>query len=257
MDSIIYEKSDRVVRITLNRPEVMNSFNRELIEGISAAWQRFKDDKDSWVAILSGAGERAFSAGVDIQWTTNDPAAADTPETLALIRLISPRSHNLWKPVIAAINGYCLGLGWWLAQGCDLRIAVEEAQLGIPESKLNILPFFAGELREYFSPAMIAELLFTGDTISAQRAYEIGFLNKVVPRNELGVAARNFADRICSSSPVAVRRIKEYLHLSNGLSTDQSVSLRDYMIQDLLAMEDSKEATNAILEKRKPIWKEC
>ena len=159
-----------------------------------------------------------------------------------------------WKPLIAAINGFALAGGWSIAQMCDLRIAAEEAQLGITETKWSLLPPFGTILPKSISLAATLELVFTAQPISAQRAYEIGFVNRVVPGDELMPEAMKLANQIAENAPLAVQYFKELAYRGLNMSTQDISSLTYHMYDQLLTTEDSKEGPRAFAEKRKPQW---
>lgn len=254
MPEVLYEKQGRIAYLTLNRPQSLNAVDGAVLDGLSQAWERFGEDKEAWVAVLSGAGGRAFSVGFDLKWRGEEPE--DPSRTMERIKLLSPLSHQIWKPVIAAVGGYCLGIGWWLVQECDLRVASDDAQFGIPEARLNIVSMFTGLVGHHLPPALALEMVMTGERISAQRAYEMGFLNRVVPKDKLMSEATSLAESVCNSGPVAVRRIKELFYRSRELSREQSLALMRDLTVDLAQMEDSREGPRAFLEKRKPQWQE-
>ena len=208
-DILLYEKKERIVTITLNRPDKMNALSEELSGRLCDVFQRFDTDDDALVAIITGSGEKAFSAGGDL----NDP-----DEIKGATSGILPRWHflEIEKPMIAAINGFCVTLGWLLAQKCDIRIAVEDAKFGITATKLNFSGAFAHEVARLLHRAHALEIILWGDQlIPAQRAYEMGWLNRVVPRDKLMDEARSWAERMQYLAPKAVRNIKKMIKRRN------------------------------------------
>ena len=253
-ETVLYEKRDNVVVITLNRPDSLNSINRQLRQDLGDAITKFDGDNDAFVAIITGAG-RAFCAGRDLKERATDNAEgvqARASQSMSPDRpFMWPQT---WKPLIAAINGFALAGGWSIAQMCDLRIAAEEAQLGITETKWSLLPPFGTILPKSISLAATLELVFTAQPISAQRAYEIGFVNRVVPGDELMPEAMKLANQIAENAPLAVQYFKELAYRGLNMSTQDISSLTYHMYDQLLTTEDSKEGPRAFAEKRKPQW---
>jgi enoyl-CoA hydratase len=194
-EAVLYEKQGQVVIITLNRPAALNAINRQLRSELGGAILRYDKDDEARVAIITGAG-RAFSAGRDLKERAEDNAAgmqAHARDSMSPERpFMWPQT---WKPVVAAINGYALAGGWSIAQLCDIRIAAEDAKLGITEPRVGLLAPFAVVLPKMLSMAATMELVLTGEPITAQRACEIGFVNKVVPREALMDEAMAMARR--------------------------------------------------------------
>ena len=256
MSVVLYEKRDRVAYITLNRPEAMNALNAELYKGLSKAWTDFRDDPDVWVAVVTGAGEKAFCAGADLKTRIpHQPEMWEFWQTQS--DPILNRNLDIWKPVIAAVNGYCLGGGMTMLLATDIRIASESATFGLPEVKRGILPGNGGTqrtLRE-LPYAVGMEILLYGDRITAQEAYRIGLINKVVPQAELMSTVESYARRLLENPPLAVRAIKELairsqgMHLVDGMRLEQAISLA------LHQTEDAKEGPKAFAEKRKAAFK--
>jgi E-phenylitaconyl-CoA hydratase len=249
-----YKKEDNFAIFTLNRPAVFNAQNIQLLKELEAALQRFRDEKEIWVGIITGAGEKAFCAGADIK------------ETLPFLKEIRGRSWefpktlmkgmDIWKPLIAAINGLALGGGLEIVLACDIRIASEKAQLGLPEVRLGIIPGAGGTQR---LPRMIpwckaAEIIFTGKSIDAKEAFRIGLINEVVPPEKVLPRAKEWAARICESGPLAVRAAKEAMIRGSNMTLDEGVRLEDSLQSFLLTTKDFIEGTSAFVEKRKPKW---
>ncbi len=252
--AVLYEQQDQIVTITLNRPEALNSINRQLKRELTEAILRYDADDDARVAIITGSG-RAFCAGRDLKERADDNAAgvqARASDSLGSDTLsLFPRT---WKPLIAAINGYAMAGGWAIAQNCDLRLAAEDAKMGITESRWSLLPPFAATLTKLIPMANVLELVFTAEPITAQRAYEIGFVNKVVPGGQLMDEARGLAQRLVANAPLSLRNFKEmaYRGLEMNESALAALTLRIY--DQLLLSEDAQEGPRAFAEKRKPQW---
>jgi enoyl-CoA hydratase/carnithine racemase len=249
---VVYEKRDRVATITINRPEAFNSINPEVYQELNNAMISFRDDPDVWVAIVTGTRQKAFSAGADIKEML--PRLAD--KSLALAPGIM-RGLNIWKPIIAAVNGLALGGGLELMLACDIRIAAENARFGTPEVSLGLIPGWGGTQR---LPRMLpwckaAELLLMGKPIDAQEAYRIGLINKVVPREELMSTAQDWASKICENGPLAVRAAKEAMIRGMNMSLDDGLRLEESFFAGLTATKDFKEGISAFAEKKKPQYK--
>ena len=253
-DTVLYEKRDNVVTITLNRPDSLNSINRQLRQDLAEAITRFDGEADSYVAIVTGAG-RAFCAGRDLKERANDNA--EGRQARASDSMYPDRPYmwpQTWKPLIAAINGFALAGGWSIAQMCDLRIAAADAKLGITETKWSLLPPFGTILPKQLPLSAVLELCLTAQPITAQRAYDIGFVNKVVPGDALMEEARTMAEQIAENAPLAVQYFKELAYRGLNMSTQDISSLTYHMYDQLLTTEDSKEGPRAFAEKRKPRW---
>jgi enoyl-CoA hydratase/carnithine racemase len=245
-----FKKDGRVSIITLNRPDVLNAINAELSQALSEALKEFRDDPDQWVAILTGAGDKAFSSGADIRGFRPGPREASAPGERV-------RADQIWKPFIAAIHGYCLGGGLELALTCDLRIAADNARLGLPEIKVGVIPAGGGmsRLPRFVPRAQAAEILLMGQFIDAEEAYRIGLVNKVVPRDRLMTTAMEWAAAICEAGPLQTRAVKEVMLRGYNMPLDESLRLEREIADRVRETEDFIEGTRAFVEKRKPQWK--
>ena len=253
-ETILYEKQDNVVIITLNRPDALNSINRQLRRELGEAIDQFDGEDDSFVAIITGAG-RAFCAGRDLKERASDNAEGIQARASASMTPESPYMWpRTWKPMIAAVNGFALAGGWSIAQMCDLRLASEDAKLGITETKWSLMPPFGTILPKMVPLSAVLELVFTAEPITAQRAYDIGFLNKVVPAEQLMDEAMALAQKIAENAPLALQYFKELAYRGLNMSTQDISSLTYHMYDQLLTTEDSKEGPLAFAEKRKPRW---
>ena len=252
--AVLYTPDDHIVLITLNRPEALNAINRQLKQELTDAIQRYDQDDTARVAIITGAG-RAFCAGRDLKERAADNAvgiqarASDSlgSDTLGLF----PRT---WKPLIAAINGYAMAGGWAIAQMCDLRLAAVDAMLGISEARWSLLPPFAATLTKFIPMAHVLELVFTAEPITAQRAYEIGFVNRVVPQERLLVEARTLAQKLVTNAPLSLRNFKEIAYRSVEMSEAATAALTTRVYDQLLRSADAQEGPRAFAEKRQPHW---
>lgn len=254
-DAALYELDGHVVTITYNRPEALNAINAELREDLNAAWTRFLEDEEAWVAILTGAG-RAFSAGVDLKSPRG--AVGTWPGSFWEIPTINSFESGLevWKPTIAAVNGPCIGYGLTAVIACDFVIASDRATFGFPEVKLGT-PTIVGAIRlpPKVGWANAMELLLTGDTIDAERANEIGLAWKVVPHDDLLGEARALADRLCRGGPLAVRATKEIAWRARHLPWAEAVRMGETMRRVVGTTDDNREGGTARREGREPEWK--
>ena len=254
-EAVLYEKRDRVVVITLNRPESLNAINRQLRGELAGAIRRFDQDENSIVAIITGAG-RGFCSGRDLKERAADNAAglqARAGDSMSPERpYMWPQT---WKPLVAAINGYALAGGWSIAQMCDIRLAAQDARLGVTESRVGLLAPFAVILPQVLPMTAVMELVLTGEPITAQRAYEIGFVNKVVPAEQLMEESIALAERIAANAPLSLQYFKELAYRGVDMSTQAVTSLAYHMYGQLLLSEDAKEGPKAFAKKRKPVWK--
>ena len=249
--SVSYDVSDRIATIVLDRPEALNSFDREQYAAFAEACARFKSDDDAWVAIITGAGERAFSAGADLKDMI--PALMDEPakERFELAPSIM-RGMSISKPTIAAINGYAFGGGLECALACDIRIAAAGAQMGQPEVGLGLLPGWGGTQRlpRLIGQSRAMEIVLTGEPLSAERAYEIGLVHQVVPGEELLDAARAMAERICRNGPLAVRAAKSAVERGMQTSLEEGLRIEELYFERLAYTDDMKEGVAAFNERR-------
>lgn len=252
--AVLYDQHDHIVTITLNRPEALNAINRQLRQELGEAITRFDQDPDARVAIVTGAG-RAFCAGRDLKERASDNAAgvqARAGDSLGAESLsLFPRT---WKPLIAAINGYAMAGGWAIAQMCDLRLAAEDARMGISESRWSLLPPFAATLAKLIPMTAVLELVFTAEPITARRAYEIGFVNKVVPGAQLMDEAMALARRLVANAPLSLRYFKEMAYRGLEMNEPGIAALTRHVYDQVLRSEDSKEGPRAFAEKRPPHW---
>ena len=250
-DTVTYERSGRIATITYNRPEALNAINHELRADLNACWEAFRNDDEAWVGIVTGAG-RAFSAGADLR----SPAPPEEHSFWEVPSLTSLESGmEIWKPTIAAVNGYALGFGLTLVAACDFVIASERAQFGFPEVQIGV-PTIQGSIR---MPKRIAwhyamELLLIGDRVDAWRAKEMGLVWEIVPHDDLLPAAQALAQRLCKGAPLAVRATKEVAHRGQELPFVQAIHFGETMRRVARDTSDAKEGPQAFREKRPPSW---
>lgn len=250
--SLEYKKKGRIVTIILNRPETLNALDPETLQEFSVACKDFRDDNEAWVAIITGAGEKAFCVGSDLKKAM--------PKIMDGSFVVPPsirRGLHIYKPFIAAINGIAAGGGLEMALACDIRIAVEEATFTAGEARWSLMPGMGGTQR---LPRIVGrnkaiELMFMATTIDAHEAHSIGLVNKVVPRQELMPTALEWAEKICRNGPLAIRAIKEAVLRGTDLPMEQGLELEDSLMKDLLTSEDGREGLKAFEEKRVPLYK--
>ncbi len=252
---IDYKKEGKIAIITIDRPRAFNAIDLETWNGLQDAMEDFRDDDDLWVGIVTGSGNKAFCAGADISETL--PFMREHGHDNWTWPNTSMYGLDLWKPLIAAINGVALGGGLEIALACDIRIAAETAHLGTPEVTLGLIPGWGGTQR---LPRMIpwckaAELVLMGKPIDAQEAYRIGLVNKVVPQDVLMTTAREWAETICQAGPLAVRAAKEAMIRGASMPLNDGIQVERALLSYVLTTEDFVEGTTAFLNKRKPDYK--
>jgi enoyl-CoA hydratase/carnithine racemase len=255
--TIRYEKAEKIATITIQRPEAMNALDRETFRELAEALQEFDRDDGLLVAILTGAGDKAFSAGADLKKMYGRAEDGSIREIWGAERQWRlGQGQQVWKPIIAAINGYCLAGGLELALGCDIRIASETASFGAPEVRWGILHGYGAlRLPQTIPLSAAMELLLTGDRISAQEAYRLGIVSRVVPPAELMPTARQLAEKICQNGPLAVRVTKELAWRGLEMSLEEGLRLYAALGALVRASEDAREGPRAFTEKRQPRFK--
>lgn len=261
---IIYEKRDRVAYITINRPEARNAIDAETGQALSQAWQDFSDDDEAWIAVLTGAGEKSFSAGADLKSLIPNLSRASTSGDGARTERANDggfggitRGFECWKPMIAAINGHCIAGGFEMMLACDLRIAVESATFGLAEVRWGIIPGAGGTQRlpRSIPLAKAMEIILTGEPISAQEAYQLGLINKVVPQGELMHEVDRLVGTLLERGPLALRAAKQAILQGLYMPMEEGLQLEQHLFRYLLSTEDAKEGPRAFAEKRKPNFK--
>lgn len=254
-DRIIYEKKGKVAFITINRPQRLNAIDPATSQQLYAAFQDFAEDPDRWVAILTGAGERAFSSGNDLIATAEARAGAEEGRIGHGVPFGGiTKGVFIPKPIIAAINGYCVAGGLEIAMACDIRIAAEHAQFGQPEPRWAIIPGAGGTQRlpRFIPMAPAMELLFLGNFIGAQEALRWGLVSRVVPLEQLIPTAEEMAATICRNGPLAIRAIKEAAWRGLQMPLDQALAVEDLYSELVYRSQDAREGPQAFAEKREP-----
>jgi len=253
-DIVNYDLDGHVATITYNRPEALNAIDSRVRAGLNRAFARFRDEEDAWVAIVTGAG-RAFCVGADVNDVAG--AAGDFAGTFWERPTVNSfeSGWEIFKPVIAAVNGHCLGYGLTLVTWCDFVIASEEATFGFPEVRLGI-PTIVGAIRLPerigWEPAM--ELLLTGERIDAHRAVEIGLAGRVVPAADLMPEALRLADRLLAAAPLAARATKEMATRARNLPLTEAIRMGETMRRLVGASADAAEGLAAHRDRRPPVW---
>lgn len=257
-EHIRFERRDRIAIITINRPDRMNAISPQTSIELYDAWSTFRDDPDLWVAVLTGAGDRAFSAGNDLVHTAQ---AGQATAAASLPRHVSfggnTRRMDTWKPSIAAINGYCLAGGLEMALACDIRIAAEHAQFGLPEVTWAIIPGAGGTQRlpRSVPPGVALDMILTAERIDAQAALRWGLISRLTTLDDLMPAALRVAETICTRGPLAVRAAKESMLRGLNMSIEQGLGLEELLSRQVGQSEDAREGPRAFAEKRSPQYK--
>ncbi len=250
------EIEDRIALLTLNHPEVLNALNQSTMEELEEVFHKRLAQDDVGAVIVTGAGDKAFAAGADIkELTALDPLEA---------RMTSRQGHRILeviegfsRPVIAAINGFCLGGGCELALACHIRIAAESAQIGLPEVKLGLIPGYGGTQRlpRLVGKGKAMEMVLSGESVGAQEAQRIGLVNQVVSLKDLIPRCRELATRILANGPLAVRYCIEAINSGLDMPLQEGTRLEASLFSLCCATQDMKEGTRAFIEKKKPQFK--
>lgn len=253
---VIYEKKDRIAYVTINRPEVMNALHYPAHQELWEVWCDFRDDPEMWVAIVTGAGERAFSAGNDLKYTASRAGQR-------VVTVMPPggfggitNRFECFKPIIAAVNGYALGGGFEIALACDIIVAAEHARFGLPEPTVGLVAGAGGihRLPRQIPQKIAMGMILTGRHITAQEAYRLGLVNEVVPLKDLMSCAERWAADIMRCAPLSVRASKE--GAVNGLDMPLGAAMNNnyYNYQKMMVSEDVVEGPRSFAEKRAPRW---
>jgi enoyl-CoA hydratase len=253
---IVYEKSEGIATITLNRPEALNAFSKEVVSEVLQALEDIRSDESVRVVILTGAGEKAFSAGADIKAMIG-MNASKARELSLMGEKLCLALENLEKPVIAALNGYALGGGLEVAMSCDLRIASENSRMGQTEINIGLIPGWGGtqRLTRLVGRTKAKEMVFTGKMIDARTAEQLGIVNMVVPADKFREAVRQFALELASKAPVAIKVAKALIDKGAEIGLDSALALEREGFGVVASTEDLQEGVNAFTEKRKPVFK--
>jgi len=257
MSTVLYERSGHVATMTLNRPQALNAINREMAARLAECWQIFRKDANARVAIITGSGERAFSAGADLKEMAEHGTMVAGGGAADFLERAEPGSFglsNLYKPVIAAVNGHCLAGALEMALACDIRICSENASFGLPEVSRGIMPLAGGSQRlprlVPFSMAM--QMMLSGKPIDATEALRTGLVNSVVPLADLLTVARQLAETIAANAPLAVKATKEAAVRGVDLPLSEGLRVENLLARVVEGTEDSKEGPRAFAERRAP-----
>ncbi|RLI04554.1 crotonase [Candidatus Bathyarchaeota archaeon] len=255
--TIIVEKKDGVAKITINRPQVLNAINKEVAEDVGSALEELRKDDSVKVVVITGAGDKAFSAGADVSMLKGLKPLEIREVLWYAVEKMFEVIRKFEKPVIAAVNGFALGGGCELAISCDIIIASEKARFGVPEINLGILPGWGGMSRLAMMVGLhkAKELVLTGDMISAQEAEKIGLVNKVVPAEKFEEAVNELATKLASKSPITLKLGKEAINRGLGIDVEAALARDREILSIVFSSEDAEEGLSAFLEKRKPVFK--
>ena len=256
-DVVLYEKRDRIAYVTLNRPEAMNALNSAVGARLYEIWSDFRDDDDLLVAIITGEGGRAFSAGADLKEVSGRQV-----EGLSQFEERGPGSRfipdlNVWKPIIAAIDGYCVAGGLELAMQCDIRLATEKSQFGLPEPRWSIMPAYGLHHMMRMVPSGDAlRMMLTGSRITSDNALRIGLIQEVHPdRDALMEAAQGIAEEVKLCAPMAVQAIKQIAYVGRSMAPEYSYRFAQELSAKVLSSEDAAVGPAAFANRQTPEWK--
>jgi enoyl-CoA hydratase/carnithine racemase len=255
--NVLYRTEGHLAYVTINRPERRNAIDPATSHELKAAFEDFKADDEAWVAILTGAGEQAFSAGADLVAMSKALSGGGDGVPMNVPFGGITRGYECWKPIIAAINGYCLAGGLELALSCDIRIAAEHAEFGLPEPKRAIIPGAGGTQRlpRAVPLAFAMELLLTGDRFDAATALRFGLVSRVVQATELMSTVETIAGKILENGPLAVRAVKEVAMRGLDMTLEDGLRLEAQKTGPIFSTEDAREGPLAFAQKRKPVYK--
>lgn len=253
------EKREHVTIITINRPQVMNALHPPANREMDEAFNEFSEDPNAWVAILTGAGDRAFSAGNDLKWQAEHGGKAVREGVASLKGGLGgiTKRYDCFKPLIAAVNGFALGGGFEIVLASDIAVAVESATFGLPEPRVGLVARGGGmhRLPRQIPYRQAMSMLLTGRRITAQEALQMGFINQVVAPADLMAEAERWAAEILECSPMALRATKEAILKGLELTLEEAIAEEFSGMKALWESEDYKEGPRAFAEKRKPPWK--
>ena len=253
---VLVEKELPLAVITINRPKALNALNSKVLASLDRILDSLNEDDEVRVVIITGAGDKAFVAGADIA-EMSEMSPLEGTNFSRLGQVVFRKVQDLKKPVIAAVNGYALGGGSELALACDFAYASENAKFGLPEVTLGIFPGFGGTQRlpRLIGKGRAKELILTGKMISAQEAYEMGIVNKIVSQDKLLEKVKEVAGLIAKNGPIALSIAKSLVDVGYDLPLDDGCILESRSFGMCCATEDKKEGMKAFLEKRKPVFK--
>jgi len=254
---ILYEVSESIATITVNRPEVRNALTQALMEELADAINQADEDTEVRALILTGAGEKAFVGGADINEVGARTTLTELGPKSRTRRSVYTKLEHLSKPSIAAVNGFALGGGCEMALACTLRIAADTARFGQPEINLGIIPGLGGTQRlvRLVGKGNAMEMILTGDLIRADHALRIGLVNRVVPADQLMAEVRGLAGKLAAKAPLALRAAKDAVDYGAEMSLEVALEFENRLFAIVSGSEDRAEGVTAFLEKRQPEWK--
>lgn len=255
-EKVLYEVDDNLAKVTINRPEKLNAMDPETYQALSEAWIAIRDDPDVWAAVVTGAGKQAFSAGADLDETIRPGEREWDAFWRTQEEMILNRGLEVWKPIVSAVNGYCLAGGMTLLLATDIRIAGTDASFGLSEVKRGILPGNGGTQRTIRQlPYPIAmDLLLSGDRIDVDEAERWGLVNEVVDPDEVEERAEAYARRLLDGAPLAMQAIKELAVRGRDMPLPEGIRLEESYSRHLFETDDAKEGVQAFREDREPEW---
>ncbi len=255
-NNLLVEIENNIAIVKVNRPEKLNALNTETVEELDRAFSQLNEDRNIFVIILTGSGEKAFVAGADIS-ELNKLDEQSAKKFSEYGQNVFSRIEKMEKPVIAAVNGYALGGGCEIALACNIRLASDNAVFGQPEVNLGIIPGYGGtqRLTRLINSGRSAEYILTGDMINAQEALRIGLVNKVCPNTELMKNAKEMANKICSKGQFAIRMAMKAINIVDEVSGAEGQNYETSVFALCCGTDDFKEGTSAFIEKRKPQFK--
>jgi crotonobetainyl-CoA hydratase len=258
MSEIRYELTDHVARVTIDRPRVLNALNPAAEDELRRIWARIEADRDVWVIVVTGAGERAFCVGADMSAQETGASglqywARERPGGFGGLAL----RRTLHVPVIAAVNGHAIGGGLEMLLGCDIVVAVEDARFGLSEPRVGRIPLDGGvfQLVRQLPYRLAMSMLLTGRQISAAEACRYDLINEVVARVQLPAAVQRWVDEVLACAPLSLRAIKEMVLRTEALRVEDAARIRFPTLVEALESDDATEGVRAFREKRKPVWR--
>jgi len=257
-DVLLYEKKDHIVTITINRPERMNALTIELYDKLDEAWEKFNQDDDAFVAIWTAAGDRSFCVGMDLkaqaERVAKDPSFDIKPGVLDG-SVGTPYGHNVVKPVVGAINGIATAAGFQFSMMCDLKVAADTARFGVGEVKVGRGTPWAIPVLWQMPLPIAFEVLMMGNPVPAQRMYDVGWVNRVVPLDQLMPTAMELAQVLAENAPLSIRCAKEAMYKAMDVGRKEGIEAAKKIYEKVYNSEDAIEGPKAFAEKRKPVWK--